>query len=122
MKNTFEECKLIRQNLLSTTAMGAVYKQHWGKDFRISEIDDTIEKLKKFKINPNNLTSLQMDELGFGIWSDENPMRLIPIWLYPFLTEDIETESISGSKHTKLSEIDNDCRFGCLAYGVIPKS
>jgi hypothetical protein len=79
------------------------------------------EESGSFKIDPTDLSFEEMIELGFGSWSEESPMRLIPIWLFPFLADEFKSESISGSKHSKLSEIDNDHRFGCLAYGVVPK-
>jgi hypothetical protein len=62
-----------------------------------------------------------MEDLGFGISSDESEMRLIPIWLSPFLCEEFESKSILGTKCSKLSELDKDHRFGCLSYGVVPK-
>jgi hypothetical protein len=124
---TFEKVKAIRNSLLIRVGESLSYKS-WSNDFRLTNIQDIHETLKKweeeygsFKIDPTDLTFEQMIELGFSSWSEENPMRLIPIWLFPFLTEEFESESISGSKHYKLSEIDNVHRFGCLAYGVVPK-
>jgi hypothetical protein len=64
-----------------------------------------------------------MADLGFGKMTEESPMWLIPLWLLPFLPDIIETECINGTKSVlKKSEIDNDERFGCLAYGVYPKT
>lgn len=39
-----------------------------------------------------------MTDLGFGKWSEESTIRLIPLWLFPFLAEEIETECIDGEK------------------------
>ena len=61
-----------------------------------------------------------MDDLGFGRWSEDNPMRLIPLWLYKFLPDEIESESISGKSVRKTADMDNDSRYGCLAYGICP--
>jgi hypothetical protein len=59
--------------------------------------------------------------LDFGKWNEDNPIRLIPLWLLPFLASEFDCQDIIGKKHSKLPEIDNDHRFGYLAYGVIPK-
>lgn len=101
---------------------------NWGDDFAAkqirnfpSELADQETGKNYFGIQPAEMTDKQLEELGFGRWSDETPMRLIPLWLFPFLAEDIEIECIDGEKMTtKKSEMDNDNRFGCLAYGVIP--
>jgi hypothetical protein len=124
---TFEKVKAIRRSLLIRVGESLSYES-WTNEFRLSNIKDIHKNLKEwekengsFKIDPTDLSFEEMIELGFGSWSEESPMRLIPIWLYPFLSDEFESESISGSKHSKLSEIDNDHRFGCLVYGVVPK-
>jgi hypothetical protein len=124
--STFEKCKTIRNSLL--TRVGEAMSYSWSNEFKVENLNDIHKSLKhweekhgSFKINPQDLTIEEMKELGFGSWSEESKMRLIPIWLFPFLCEEFESTSISGSKHLKLSELDNDHRFGCLAYGVVPK-
>lgn len=124
---TFEKCKAIRNSIL--TRCGEIMSYQWDDHSKVSNIMDIHKSISEwetkhgsFKIDPNDLTEDEMVKLGFSSWSEESKIKLIPIWLYPFLAEDIETESISGSKHTKKSEIDNDHRFGLLAYGVIPSN
>ena len=127
--NTFEKCKTIRGILMTRAAKVMAYKS-WGDDFAAKQIRSAPEEIEKMKggkelfgIQPAELTEDEMTDLGFGKWSEESTMRLIPLWLFPFLAEEIETECIDGEKKlTKKSEMDNDNRFGCLAYGVIPKS
>ena len=123
---TFEKAKVIRTSLL--TRCGEAMNYSWSNDYKIenlNNIHESIEHWEKeegtFKINPQDLTLEEMKELGFGKWSDEDKIMLIPIWLFPFLCEEFESVSIGGTKHSKLSELDTDHRFGCLAYGVIPK-
>ena len=124
--STFEKAKAIRDSLLKKAGEAITYS--WSNDFKIKNLNDIRELLTNweeeygsFKINPQDLSIEEMKELGFGSWSEESEMRLIPIWLFPFLCEEFESMSISGSKHSKLSELDNDNRFGLLAYGVVPK-
>lgn len=125
--NTYEKCCSIRRMLLNRTAEVMVYN-NWSNDFatkQIREFPSDVKKMnegeKLFNIQPLELTKSQMQELGFGKWSDETQMMLIPLWLFPFLAEKIETECIDGEKKlTTKSEMDTDNRFGCLAYGVLP--
>ena len=124
---TFQKANAIRRSILIRVGESLSYKT-WSNDFRLTNIEDIHKTLEKWeeesgilKIDPTDLSFEEMIELGFGSWSEENPMRLIPIWLFPFLADEFKSESISGSKHSKLSEIDNEHRFGCLAFGVVPK-
>lgn len=99
--------------------------KHWNKSTFDMCVDIQImpERCKKlgFKIDPNDLTLAEINVLGFGIWDKNSPLKLIPVWLLPFLKEDFECESINGKKISKLKDIDSDQRSGFLAYGVIPK-
>jgi hypothetical protein len=96
---------------------------NWSPDFAAKQIREIPVKMEEFgKVNIAELTAEQMDDLGFGVWSQGNPMRLIPLWLYPFLPDEIETECIDGTKSVlKKVDMDNDHRYGCLAYGIWPK-
>ncbi len=109
---TYEKCRTIRNMTMNCAAK------------QIRNFPNEVKKMKDgkdlFGIQPGEMTDKQCEELGFGKWEENNPMRLIPLWLMPFLSDEIETESINGKKYTKKSAIDNDNRFGCLAYGVIP--
>jgi len=124
---TYEKCRAIRRMIVNCAAEVMVYKT-WSDEFSTKEIRTLPEGLAKaeggkkyFDIQPAEMTDSQLEELGFEKWSDETSMRLIPLWLMPFLAEEIETECIDGKKKlTKKSEMNNDNRSGCLAYGVIP--
>ena len=125
---TYEKCKNIRRMIVNRAA--EVMNYSWDDDFSTKWIrlfPDGLKEQKKhgvdyFGIQPSDLTETEMMELGFGVWSEETPMRLIPLWLYPFLADEITVESIIGKKATiKRTDIDTDNRFGCLAFGVIPR-
>ena len=124
---TYDKCRTIRRMIVNRAAEVMAYKT-WSEEFSTQEIRALPKELaeskngkKYFSIQPAEMTDSQLEELGFRKWSDETPMRLIPLWLMPFLAEEIETECIDGEKRlTKKSEMDNDNRFGCLAYGVKP--
>lgn len=74
----------------------------------------------KDEIDFNNLTEKEAIELRFGKWSEEDPsLYLIPIWLLPILPVGTKLTSINGDEIVYDGKnVDNDVRFGCLAYGV----
>lgn len=123
---TFDKAKAIRNSLLLRVGESLSYES-WSNNFRLTNIQNVHKTLRiweeeygSFKIDPTDLSFEEMIELGFGSLSENSTMRLIPIWLFPFLADEFESTSILGSKHYKLSEIDNDHRSGYLAYGVTP--
>ena len=121
---TYENCKTLRRCIVNRAAEVMNYT-NWSDDFAAKQIREIPAALleKIGKVNIAELTAEQMDDLGFGRWSEENPMRLIPLWLYPFLPDEIETECIDGKKSVlKKADMDNDHRFGCLAYGIWPNA
>ena len=121
---TYELCKAIRRRIVNRAAEVMNYTS-WDHEFAANEIRTIPAKImadEAFEpIRLEELTAEQMDDLGFGMWSEENPMRLIPLWLFPFLPEEINCGCIDGENgKLKKSEMDNDHRFGSLAYGVMP--
>ena len=120
--NTYEKCKAVRRIIVNRAAEVMNYA-NWSDGFSASHIREIPERViaEYGKLDITELTSEQMDDLGFSRWSDETPMRLIPLWLFKFLPDEIESECIDGTKKVlKTSEMDNDHRFGCLAYGINP--
>lgn len=107
-------------HLLSKAGNYVTYGEHL--DF---SVDDLITQVKtEIEITTYEFETLTIDEAklcGFRKWSDDSPnLYLIPTWLYNFLPSGLKVESINGEKFTidKPSDLDNDSRFGCLAYGV----
>ena len=125
---TYEKCKTIRRLILTRAA--EVMNYNWDDKFSTENIKGLVDALQTrikdgstlFGIQPSELTKNQMDELDFGTWSKDDPKRLIPLWLFPFLAEDIQTECINDKQYTRKKDMDTDHRFGSLAYGVIPKA
>ena len=123
MTTTYKICKDIRRALLTLLSECAIYKT-WEDSFAIQEVRNAPDKVlaRYGTIDPNDLTLEEMKDLGFQRWSDDNPMMLIPLWLYPFLPNQLECECINGEKGIRSKErIDSDHRGGMLAYGVHPK-
>ena len=112
----------VRQGIVYRAA--EVFCYRLASDFsynRIKEIPDVFSKSKCFrKVDPNEMTKEQLLDLGFQKWDEDSGLMLIPLYIYPFLKDEIMCGSISDicSRLIKVSEIDIDHRFGCLAYGV----
>ena len=113
---------MVRHAIINRAA--EVFCYNWGADFsseRIKEIQDVFSKSEYFrKVDPNELTIDQLVDLGFQKWDEESGLMLIPLYVYPFLKDEIVCGSISDKEASliKVSDIDTDHRFGCLAYGV----
>lgn len=119
MKPEITNCLTWYANRVAET----VQYSSWSDEFCRKEIkeahDKLVEELKKhidFKI----ITRKEAVELRFGRWSDDTPnLYLIPLWLLPVIPVGTELTSISGEKIIyNGSNVDNDIRFGCIAYGI----
>jgi hypothetical protein len=119
MKKEIINCLTWYANMVAQT----VQYTSWSDNFCRKEIkeahDKFIEELKKH-IDLKALTREDAIELRFGRWSDETPnLYLIPLWLVPIIPVGTELTYISGAKIIyNGSNIDNDIRFGCIAYGI----
>jgi hypothetical protein len=119
----FEKCKLARKMILTKAAEIICYKDSWSDKFKIEEINSLGDNFKKHNelIDLSKLTRDQAEELEFGNWSEDTEMLLIPLWIYPFLdnTVKLKVECIDGEvKDLYPNEMDNDHRFGFIAYGL----
>lgn len=125
---TFEKCKAIRSVILRRAAEVMAYT-NWNAEFAASVIINIPKDLMSksvendfINLDPSDLTMEEMKDLDFGVWSKDQPFRLIPLWLFPFLTENLYVCDFEGVfSHVRKSELDNDNRFGCIAFGVLPK-
>ena len=118
------------QKLLANKTGEFLSYENWSDEFCRKEIRELRDKIiaQLGRISLAGLTKEEAEELGFGKWSDESPLRLAPVWMYPFLTPGEELHSISGdsvvvgsnyTKHGEEGYVDSDHRFGSLAFGVM---
>lgn len=118
MMSMYEKCCMIREFYLRRTAEVLIYK--WSDDFCMEWLKEIIPYLHSYDYNhhidPNTLTKDEMILLGFGKYGDNN--YLVPLWLYPFLADELELNCIDGTNITKKSEMDDDNRGGMLAYYI----
>lgn len=120
--NTFKTLKNIQHCITRRTAEVLAYS--WSDDFCLKYIREMVGVVKDTDWFPNDgvdiqeLSIAEMEELGFGLWNDASQLRLIPLWMAPYLNQNTDVLSIRGES-CKLSEADNDNRFGCIAYGIV---
>lgn len=121
MKQNVLDCLTFLANAVGETMASEDY---WSPTFCHKNIKDAFGKVcsqLREDIDWNNLTEQDCRELRFGIWEKENPLRLIPIWLHKVIPHGTKLTSISGEEIEYKGQIDLDHRFGCLAWGIIPK-
>lgn len=127
----FQQAQEVRRSMAMAAADAVIYRS-WPDDFRLSQIRDKNRRLQDLcrGIPLDGLTTAECDDLNFGRWSDETPLRLIPTWLYPHLRHGDTVTSFTGraivvgenytDPDATEGYVDNDARFGCLAFGIIP--
>ena len=102
------------------------YYYEWDDKFSREENKRIYDKFYSELINEidwENLTDEDCDFLRFGRWSKDSSLRLIPLYLCKIIPGSMKVTCIDGKEYPALKAIkDNDIRFGCLAYGIIPKN
>ena len=122
MKQDILDCLTFLANQVGETI---AYEEHWSPVFSHKQIKEAFDKVcdkLRTDIDWDNLTEEDCRELRFGIWDKESPVRLIPIWLYKVIPIGTKLTCIDGQEIIYDGKnIDLDNRFGCLAYGIVPK-
>lgn len=98
---------------------------NWEDAFKAQENSKAFDAfykslIKNKHIYLENLTVEEAQELRFSKWSEEIPnLYLFPLWVVPLIPDGTECVSISGERFKfNKSSVDNDIRFGCVAYGI----
>lgn len=79
---------------------------------------DFLHELRKH-IDFSKLTKEEAVALRFRKWDDESNLYLTPLYLLPIVPFGTELTSINGQ--TVIydgTNVDNDIRFGCIAWGI----
>lgn len=96
--------------------------KNWSDKTKIQVIEEAYnnfyQSIKRY-IDFEKITVEEAKSLRFGKWDDESDLYLFPLWIIPLIPEGMEVTSISGEtfKYNK-ETVDNDIRFGCVAYGI----
>jgi hypothetical protein len=73
-------------------------------------------------IDWHELRDAELLALGFKLWKEDSPLRLVPAHLYKALPQGLKLTAIDGEVVTVgEGEIDTDTRLGCIPYGLIGK-
>lgn len=98
-----------------------VQYKSWSDEFcrkEINEVTDVFLTNIKKHIDFENLTRKEAYELGFCLWEEGSNLCLIPLYLLPIIPIGTKLKSISGEEFIYNGKnVDNDIRFGCIAYG-----
>lgn len=118
MKQEIVNCLTWYANKVSETTQ---YKS-WSNEFCRKEIEEStgkfLNELRKL-IDFSNLTREEAVELRFGKWEENSDLYLIPLYLLPIIPIGTELICINGEKIIyDGTNVDNDIRFGCIAYGI----
>lgn len=100
---------------------------NWGAKFKEEELKNTFgtfyKSLQKESNKPlidiSKMTVGTAKEMGFCKWDENSDLYLFPLWFMPLIPIGTEVTSIGGEKIIyDGTNLDNDIRFGCLAYGI----
>lgn len=134
--STYFKCVAIRNSLLVRASRVLTNTVTDNEKDGLIGIFDRIPEWEKeygsFKIDPNDMTVEEMDDLGFvtpigkyGIYSSGD-FCAIPIWLYPFLADEfVYSTNLAYPRLNKKSNMDisyeNQIDYAILNYCIIPK-
>lgn len=118
MKEEIRNCFTWYANRISET----VQYTSWSDEFCRKEVkeatDEFLKELEKC-IDWNNLTIQEAAELRFVRWSESSGLYLLPLYILPILPIGTTLTCIDGEEIVyDGSNIDNDTRGGCIAYGI----
>jgi hypothetical protein len=129
----FQQLSALRAAMLNTLASVWMNRGAWSKEYREKTLNDLMVKAlsqddQQPSFYPGGVDLGQLDEdelkaLGFKLWSETFPgLRLIPLWALPALPPSGAVYSIRGERvdYSPENPLDDDDRFGFLAYGVMP--
>lgn len=105
-----------------TNQLSQLNQYDWSDDMKKKELDKAFKTFNnsfKKHIDFDNLTVDEARELRFQKFDDESDLWLIPLYLLPILPEGLKVKSISGEELiVGKDKLDDDTRFGALAFGL----
>ena len=106
-------------NKIAETVQYKSWSDEYCREVVQKATDTMLDSLKK-DLNWDSITKEEALELRFGQWSNEDPdLYLIPLWLLPIIPIGTKLTTIFGDEIIYDGHnVDNDTRFGCIAYGI----
>ena len=118
MKQELINCFTWYVNRVAETVEYDAWSDGFCRDENRRTHEQFTDELRKY-IDLSKLTREEAIELRFMKWDDESDLYLIPLYLLSFIPIGTKLTSIDGE--TVIydgTNIDNDIRFGCLAWGI----
>lgn len=117
MKREIQNCLTWLVNKVSATII-----YNWDNETKAKEnkevFDIFYDEIRQH-IDFTKLTIEEAEDLRLRRWDEESNLYLFPLWLVPIIPEGLEVTGISGCKYKyEKDKMDNDIRFGCVAYGI----
>lgn len=121
MKKEILNCLTYLANRVSETTQYKI----WSDTFCRKELEEAnkifLSEMKRY-IDWEKLTEEDCKELRFCKWDVESGVYFIPLYLFPIIPIGLKVYSINGKEIVNDgANLDNDTRFGCVAYGIKPK-
>ena len=100
---------------------------NWEANFKEEELKKTFDTFYKSLQKESNkplidiskMTIETAKEMGFCKWDENSDLYLFPLWFLPLIPIGTEVTTIVGNKIIyNGTNLDNDIRFGCTAYGI----
>lgn len=118
MKQELINCFTWYVNRVAETVEYEAWSDEFCRDVNRRTHERFTDELRKY-IDLSKLTREEAIELRFMRWDEESDLYLIPLYLLSFIPIGTKLTSIGGE--TVIydgTNIDNDIRFGCLAWGI----
>lgn len=103
------------------------YNMYWSTEFKEKHIKETFDTFykslqcdtNKHLIDISKITIETAKEMRFKKCDENSDLYLFPLWFKPLIPIGTEVTAIDGDKIIYNGEnLDDDMRFGCLAYGI----
>ena len=128
-KPAFAAIRAIQHKLLRHVAEAYLYP--WDAEFSVAERERVFYAPfdAEVRVDFRGLTLQECEDLGFGRYQKETHLRLIPLYLYPFMAFDqtlldlnYKTMPVKPGywRRGHKNYIDTDHRAGMLAFGFYP--
>lgn len=119
MKAELINCFTWYANRISETTIYTNWPDALAREEVMKASKKFLNALKNY-IDFENLTEREARELRFQKWSEDEPdLYLIPLYLLPILPIGIELTCLDGENLIYDGKnVDDDIRFGCIAYGI----
>lgn len=100
---------------------------NWSADFKERELKDAFDTFYKSLQKESNKPLIDLSkmtieaakEMRFCKWDENSDLYLFPLWFKPLIPIGTEVTTIGGEKIIyNGTNLDDDIRYGCLAYGI----